>query len=122
MKSGIRGFIKIYCYHDLSILGFTVKPKVYGPSLRSVVYRRPTVISVENYPNLNFELNLTFLNTKMTDKFLITVVLIFPNNYDRLFFKFAKKKDSKSCFRQTVKRFNNVLAIVETGKIIMIQR
>ena len=80
------------------------------------------VISVENYPNLNFELNLTFLNTKMTDKFLITVVLIFPNNYDRLFFEFGKKKDSKSCFRQTVKRFNNVLAIVETGKIIMIQR
>ena len=33
-----------------------------------------------------------------------------------------RKNDSKSCFGQTIKRFNNVLAIVETGKIIMIQR
>ena len=41
MKSGTRGFIKIYCYHDLSISGFTMKPKVYGPSLRSAIYRRP---------------------------------------------------------------------------------
>ena len=33
----------MYCYHDLSISGFTVKPKVYGPSLRSAVYRRPSL-------------------------------------------------------------------------------
>ena len=41
MKFGTIGFIKIYCYHDLSSSGFTIKPKVYGPSLRSAVYRRP---------------------------------------------------------------------------------
>ena len=41
MKFGNIGFIKIYCNHDLSSSGFTIKPKVYGPSLRSAVYRRP---------------------------------------------------------------------------------
>ena len=46
MKFGTIGFIKIYCYHDLSSSGFTIKPKVYGPSLRSAVYRRPTSMSM----------------------------------------------------------------------------
>ena len=41
MKFGTTRFIKIDCYHDLSSSGFTIKPKVYGPSLRSAVYRRP---------------------------------------------------------------------------------
>ena len=32
MKSGSLCFIKIYCHHDLSISGFTVKPKVLTSS------------------------------------------------------------------------------------------
>ena len=41
MKFRTKGFIKTFCYRDLFIPGFTIKVKVYGPSLRSADYRRP---------------------------------------------------------------------------------
>ena len=44
MKFGTKGFIKTFCYQDLCISGFIIKLKVYGPSLRSAVYRRPTSV------------------------------------------------------------------------------
>ena len=44
MKFRTKGFIKTFCYRDLFIPGFTIKVKVYGPSLRSADYRRPTSI------------------------------------------------------------------------------
>ena len=43
MKFRTKGFIKAFCYRDLFIPGFTIKVKVYGPSLRSADYRRPTM-------------------------------------------------------------------------------
>ena len=43
MKFRTKGFIKTFCYRDLFIPGFTIKVKVYGPSLRSADYRRPNL-------------------------------------------------------------------------------
>ena len=45
MKFRTKGFIKTFCYRDLFIPGFTIKVKVYGPSLRSADYRRPNCVS-----------------------------------------------------------------------------
>ena len=42
MKSGSRGIIKTCGPNDLFIPGFAIKPKVYGSSLHSANYRRPT--------------------------------------------------------------------------------
>ena len=46
MKSGTRGIIKTCGHNDQFITGFTIKPKVYGPSLRSADYRRPSTILI----------------------------------------------------------------------------
>ena len=44
MKFGTKGFIKTHGFHNQPISGFTIKPNVHGPSLRSAVYRRPTSV------------------------------------------------------------------------------
>ena len=64
MKFGTKGFIKTFCYQDLCISGFIIKLKVYGPSLRSAVYRRPTLAperlalhQKENYNHTKIKIN-----------------------------------------------------------------
>ena len=84
MKFGTKGFIKTFCYQDLCISGFIIKLKVYGPSLRSAVYRRPSLTPFSTF-TIFWILYRTFLGSCWSFLWHFEIMIGFQNFYVRKF-------------------------------------